>query len=70
METTWIKWWKSKDAWTIIGVGLLAMAIAFCSAYFLDWPWNLIGTIIPCIPAGIIIRKTLIKIFIKQLSNK
>lgn len=69
MEATWIKWWKSKDAWTIIGAGLLAMAIAFCAAYFLYWPWNLIGAIIPCIPAGIIIRKTIIKIFIKKLSE-
>jgi hypothetical protein len=45
------------------------MAIAFCAAYFLYWPWNLIGAIIPCIPAGIIIRKTIIKIFIKKLSE-
>lgn len=69
MEATWIKWWKSKDAWTIIGAGLLAMAISFCAVYFLYWPWNLIGVIIPCIPAGIIIRKTLIKIFVKNLSE-
>lgn len=70
MEATWIKWWKSKDAWIIIISALIAMAIAFCSAYFLYWPWNLIGAIIPCIPAGIIIRKTLIKIINKLSDNK
>lgn len=66
METVMVKWWKSKAAWAIIGTGLLAMAISFCLAYFLYWPWNLIGAIIPCIPAGIIMRRTLIKIFTKQ----
>lgn len=73
-ETTWVKWWKSKDAWIIIIAGLLAMATSFCSAYFLQWPWNLIGVIILCIPAGIIMRKTLIKILIniitKNTNNK
>ena len=69
METVMIKWWKSKDAWIIIIAGLLAMMMSFCSAYFLQWPWNLIGAIIPCIPAGIIMRKTLIKLFTKKLSN-
>lgn len=68
METVTVKWWKSKDACTIIGAGLLAMAIAFCAAYFLYWPWNLIGAIIPCIPAGTIIRKMIIKLFTKKES--
>ena len=69
METTWVKWWNSKDAWTIICTALVALVLSFCAAYFLYWPWNLIGAIIPCIPAGIIIRKTIIKIFIKKLSD-
>lgn len=69
METVTVKWWKSKDAWTIIGTALTALGLSFCSAYFLQWPWNLIGAIIPCIPAGTIIRKMIIKIFTKKLSD-
>ena len=66
METVMVIWWKSKDAWMILGTALIALGLSFCSAYFLQWPWNLIGAIIPCIPAGIIMRRTLIKIFTKQ----
>lgn len=68
METVTVKWWKSKDVWTILCTALTALGLSFCSAYFLQWPWNLIGAIIPCIPAGIILRKTLIKIFTKKES--
>lgn len=69
METVTVKWWKSKDAWIILCTALTALGLSFCSAYFLQWPWNLIGAIIPCIPVGIIIRKTLIKIFTKQIEE-
>lgn len=68
METVTAKWWKSKAAWVILSTALMTLGLSFCSAYFLQWPWNLIGAIIPCIPAGIILRKTLIKIFTKKES--
>lgn len=61
MTTEWVKWWRSKFAWTLIVAGIMAMGLAFCSAYYLPYPWNLIGAIASCVPSGIVIRKAIIK---------
>lgn len=52
---TWIKWWKSKFAWTLIGVTLLTMIVGFLLAYFIDWGW--IVTIVVSCAGGLVIRK-------------
>lgn len=61
MQTEWIKWWKSKLAWTIIIAGIVAMAGAFLLAYFLPLPYNLIGAFLACVPSGIVIRRAISK---------
>lgn len=62
----WLQWYKSPTAWVIIIAGLVAMVGAFCCAYYLPYPLNLITAIVWCIPAGIIIRKVAIKAMTKK----
>ncbi len=57
----WVKWWKSKFAWTIIGLVALAMVLSFLSAYFIVDPWGLIGVFLICLPTGYILRRMVIK---------
>jgi hypothetical protein len=57
----WIKWWKSKFAWNIIGMVISAMTLSFLSAYFLIDPINWILAIIIVMLFGFGIRKTIIK---------
>ena len=56
-----VNWYKSADAWKIIGSAVVAMVGAFLCAYYLPYPLNLITAIAWCIPSGIIIRKVAIK---------
>ena len=58
---TWIKWWKSKFAWTIIGLVASAMVLSFLSAYFLIDPINWILAILIARSFGFGIRKIVIK---------
>lgn len=66
---TWIKWWKSKFAWTIIGLAASAMVLSFLSAYFLMDPINWILAIVIAGSFGFGIRKVVIK-KIDSLVNK
>lgn len=59
--STWIKWWKSKFAWTIIGLVASAMVLSFLSAYFLMDPINWILAIVIAVSFGFGIRKVIIK---------
>lgn len=59
--STWIKWWKSKFAWTIIGLVASAMVLSFLSAYFLMDPINWILAIVIAGSFGFGIRKVVIK---------
>lgn len=59
--STWIKWWKSKFAWTIIGLVASAMVLSFLSAYFLMEPINWILAIVIAGSFGFGIRKVIIK---------
>ena len=54
-----IKWWKSKFAWTLIGGALLTMVISFLFAYFFDWGW--IVAIIAACSGGFTLRKLIKK---------
>ena len=65
-----IKWYRSKTAWVIIIVAVVAMVGAFLCAYYLAYPLNLITAIACCVPSGIIIRKVAIKALIKEGENK
>ena len=56
-----VKWYKSADAWKIIGSAVVSLVGAFCCAYYLQYPYNLVCAIACCIPGGIIIRKGIIK---------
>ena len=58
---TWIKWWKSKFAWTIIGLVASALVLSFLSAYFLIDPINWILSLIISGSFGFGIRKVIIK---------
>ena len=58
---TWIKWWKSKFAWTIIGLVASALVLSFLSAYFLIDPINWILSVIISGSFGFGIRKVIIK---------
>lgn len=62
----WLQWYKSPTAWVIIIAGLVAMVGAFLCAYYLPFPYNLIGAIACCVPSGIIIRKVAIKAMTKK----
>jgi hypothetical protein len=66
----WIKWWRSKTAWKLITAGIVAMVEAFLCAYYLPYPYNLIGAFACCIPSGIVIRKTIIKKLDEYVDNK
>ena len=59
--STWIKWWRSKFAWTIIGLVASAMVLSFLSAYFLMDPINWILTIVIAGSFGFGIRRVVIK---------
>lgn len=59
--STWIKWWKSKFAWTIIGLVASAMVLSFLSAYFLMEPINWILAIVIAVSFGFGIRRVVIK---------
>jgi hypothetical protein len=47
---SWVKWWCSKTAWTIIIAAVVAMVGAFLCAYYLACPLNLIIVIACCMP--------------------
>ena len=64
-----VKWYKSADAWKIIGSAVVAMVGAFASATLLDYPYNLIGAIGVCIPCGWYIRHTAIKAMTENNNN-
>ena len=66
----WVKWYRSKTAWKIIGSGLAAMAGSFCCAYYLQYPYNLICVIACCIPSGIIIRKGIIEVLKSAINTE
>jgi cation transport ATPase len=57
----WVKWYRSKTAWVIIIAAVVAMVGAFCCAYYLAYPLNLITAIACCVPSGIVMRKAIIK---------
>jgi cation transport ATPase len=63
---SWVKWYRSKTAWVIIIAAVVALVGAFCCAYYLAYPLNLITAIACCVPSGIIIRKAIIKAMIKK----
>lgn len=65
-----IKWYRRKTAWVIIIAGVVAMVGAFCCAYYLAYPLNLITAIGCCVPSGIIIRKVAIKAMTKKGEEK
>ena len=62
----WLQWYKSPAAWVIIIAAVVALVGAFCCAYYLAYPLNLIGAIACCVPSGIIIRKVAIKALTKK----
>ena len=57
--SNFIKWWKSKLAWTLIGVVLLTMIISFIFAYFFNWGW--IVSVITALCGGFTLRKLITK---------
>ena len=59
--STWIKWWKSKFAWTVIGLAISAVVLSFLSAYFLMDPINWIIAIVIAVSFGFGIRRIVIK---------
>lgn len=65
----WLQWYKSPTAWVIIIAGLIALVGAFCCAYYLAYPLNLITAIACCVPSGIIIRKALIKLMVDAVEK-
>jgi purine-cytosine permease-like protein len=67
---SWVKWYRSKTAWVIIIAAVVAMVGAFLCAYYLPFPYNLIGAIACCVPSGIIIRKVAIKALTKKGEEK
>lgn len=67
---SFVKWYRSKTAWVIIIAGLVAMVGAFCCAYYLPYPLNLITAIGCCVPSGIFIHKIAIKAMTKKGEEK
>lgn len=65
----WLQWYRSKTAWAIIITAVVAMVGAFVCAYYLPYPLNLITAFVWCIPAGIIIRKALIKLMVDAIEK-
>ena len=62
----WVKWYKSADAWKIIGSAVVSLVGAFLCAYYLAYPLNLITAIACCVPSGWYIRRTAIKAMTKE----
>lgn len=56
-----VKWWKSKFAWTIIGITLLVMILGLISVLFIPEPFNIITVILLCVPYGLVMRKLISK---------
>ena len=67
---SWLQWYKSPTAWVIIIAAVVALVGAFCCAYYLPYPLNLITAIGRCVPSGIIIRKVAIKALTKKGEEK
>ena len=67
---SWVKWYRSKTAWVIIITAVVALVGAFCCAYYLQYPYNLICAIACCVPSGIFIRKVAIKAMTKKGEEK
>ena len=67
---SWVKWYRSKTAWVIIITAVVAKVGAFCCAYYLPYPYNLIGAIACCVPSGIIIRKVAMEAMTKKGEKK
>ena len=65
-----IKWWRSKTAWVIIIAAVCALVGAFCCAYYLAYPLNLITAIGCCVPSSIFIRKVAMEGLIKDKESK
>jgi cation transport ATPase len=65
----WLQWYKSPTAWVIIIAAVVAMVGAFCCAYYLAYPLNLITAIACCVPSGIFIRKTIIKAVTEKMER-
>jgi cation transport ATPase len=65
----WLQWYKSPTAWVIIIAAVVAMVGAFCCAYYLAYPLNLITAIACCVPSGIIIRKALTKAMVDAIEE-
>ena len=66
----WVKWYKSPTAWVIIIAAVVALVGAFCCAYYLAYPLNLITAIACCVQSGIIIRKVAIEALTKKGEEK
>ena len=67
---SWVKWYRSRTAWVIIITAVVALVGAFCCAYYLPYPLNLITAFVWCVPSGIIIRKVAIKAMTKKGEEK
>lgn len=65
----WLQWYKSPTAWVIIITAVVAMVGAFLCAYYLPFPYNLIGAIACCVPSGIIIRNALTKAMVDAVEK-
>lgn len=51
------KWWKYWSIWRVFLILFSSVGIGFILAYFLPYPWNLIGVIVICIIGGLLFRK-------------
>lgn len=54
----WIKWWKDETFMTILAAALIAMAVTFLLAYFIEWGWIFAFPV--CGVAGLYIRRKII----------
>jgi cation transport ATPase len=66
----WLQWYKRPTAWVIIIAAVVAMVGAFCCAYYLAYPLNLITAIGCCVPSGIIIRRVAMEAMTKKGEEK
>lgn len=66
---SWVKWYCSKTAWVIIITAVVSLVGAFCCAYYLAYPLNLITAIGCCVPSGIIIRRALTKLMVDAIEE-
>lgn len=67
---SWVQWYRSKTAWVIIIAAVVALVGAFCCAYYLAYPLNLITAIACCVPSGIFIRKVAMEAMTKKGEEK